>query len=124
MEEFKNRTFDEVALNRLKLKIFLLEKENLRFTDVIRLAQMAVPEEWHNREYLYFKDEVAEINENAEGGRGTKPISQEDGIVCYLAAYGKWHKSKLLPIKTIFFTAFLRKCMTKKRCICPKLLRR
>lgn len=30
MEEFKNEMFDEIALNRLKLKIFLLEKENLR----------------------------------------------------------------------------------------------
>ena len=71
------------------------QTENLRFADVIRLAQMAVPEIWHNREYLYFKDEVAAVNEEAEGGRGTKPISQEEGIVCYLAAYAKWHKDKL-----------------------------
>lgn len=73
----------------------ILEKENLRFTDIIRLAQMAVPEEWHDKEFLYFNDEVAEENKNAEGGRGTKPISQQEGIVCYLAAYGKWHKNKL-----------------------------
>lgn len=73
----------------------ILEKENLRFADVIRLAQMAVPEVWHNREFRYFNDEEAEINDNAEGGRGTKPISQQEGIVCYLAAYAKWHKSKL-----------------------------
>ena len=39
----------------------ILEKENLRFTDIIRLAQMAVPEEWHDKEFLYFNLEIQAI---------------------------------------------------------------
>lgn len=64
-------------------------KEGLRFKDIIRFAGQFLPGRYQNSPDRYFK----------EGGdksdRGTKPIADDEGIVCYLVAFADMHVAKL-----------------------------
>ena len=60
---------------------------NLRFDNVIETARACVPDRFYDQPWTYFpKDEY---------GNRTFTIKDEDGIFCYLSAYGNWHVKKL-----------------------------
>lgn len=65
----------------------ILRKERLCYNDIMGIAQLSLPEEWYGNEYTYFHRD--------ETDRGTLPISEELGLLCYLSAYGKMHRDKI-----------------------------
>ena len=70
-----------------KFRNAILKKANLRYRDIMSIAQLSLPEEWYGREFTYFHQDASD--------RGTRPISEEIGLLCYLAAYGNMHKDKI-----------------------------
>lgn len=65
------------------------QKNNIHFRDIIRFAGQFLPNEFAERPDLYFKQDKGRTD------RGTKPIRDDDGIMCYLCAWGEMHVSKL-----------------------------
>lgn len=60
---------------------------NLRFDNVIEVARACVPDRFYDQPWTYFpKDKY---------GNRTFTIKDEDGIFCYLSAYGNSHVKKL-----------------------------
>jgi hypothetical protein len=70
-----------------KFRNAILRKDRLRYKDIMSIAQLALPEEWYGKEFTYFHQD--------ETDRGTRPISEELGLLCYLSAYGKMHRDKI-----------------------------
>lgn len=64
-------------------------KDNLQFGDIIRFAGQFLPDEYRERPDLYFK------KDDCRSDRGTKPIRDDDGIMCYLVAWANIHVKKL-----------------------------
>lgn len=67
----------------------VMAKADIRFRDIVRFAGAFVPEEYRAKPWTYF------YSANRRDGRGKDPITDDIGIVCYLAAYGGMHRSKL-----------------------------
>ena len=49
---------------------------------------MSLPDEYYDSPFKYFHC--------GNSSRGATPIDEELGLICYLAAYGRLHKEKLL----------------------------
>ena len=61
----------------------------LRFSDIVGASWPCVPEEYYDCPWKYFHR-----NEDPND-RGRRPIIDDVGIMCYLAAYGDMHQRKL-----------------------------
>lgn len=61
--------------------------DNLRFDNVIELAKACVPDQFYDQPWAYFPKD--------ENGNRSFTIKDDDGIFCYLSAYGNWHLRKL-----------------------------
>ena len=61
---------------------------SIQFDDIVTYAQMSLPDEYYDSPFKYFHC--------GNRSRGATPIDEELGLICYLAAYGRLHKEKLL----------------------------
>ena len=61
----------------------------LRFSDIVEASWPCVPEEYYDCPWKYFHR-----NEDPND-RGRRPVIDDVGIMCYLAAYGDMHQRKL-----------------------------
>ena len=71
----------------------VLRKDNLRFEDVIRFSEQFLPEEYAYRPWAYFRQRDEQGKEKDD--RGTRPLSQDEAAMCYLAAYARLHTGKI-----------------------------
>lgn len=71
----------------------VLRKDNLRFEDVIRFSGVFVPKEYADRPWTYFNREDEQGRKKDD--RGTRPITEDEEAMCYLAAYARWHTGKI-----------------------------
>lgn len=71
----------------------VLRKDDLRFEDVIRFSEQFIPEEYASRPWAYFRQRDEQGEEKDD--RGTRPLTDDEAAMCYLAAYARWHTGKI-----------------------------
>lgn len=71
----------------------VLRKDNLRFEDIIRFSGVFVPKEYAGCPWMYFNRQNGQGSKS--GDRGTRPISEDEAAMCYLAAYARLHIGKI-----------------------------
>lgn len=76
-----------------KFRQAVLRKKDLRFEDIIRFAEVFVPEEYSGHPWTYFRQRDEQGKEKDD--RGTRPLTEDEAAMCYLAAYARLHTGKI-----------------------------
>ena len=74
-----------------EFKEAVLRRDGLRFSDIIRFANVFVPAEFAGHPWDYFR----RTERDGKDDRGTRPLTKDDEAMCYLAAYALWHTEKI-----------------------------